>query len=143
MSGAKTLRILANMLLALVVFAGVSQQAIAALFCATDNCPKMAMQAKTPKSCCPESKPDHSDSQKEKNDSCCCKIQPTPDAVPDVAKVAVTAPVLVFLDLPVTTQIVVTVVAPTTDVILFEADSSPPDRVALPDRGRAPPVLSA
>lgn len=145
MGRARTLRIWAHLLLAVAVLAGVSQHAIAALFCATDDCPKMAMKAKVPdpRPCCPESQSKDADHQKEKGGTCCCKIESVPDALPGTDKVALSAPILVFLDLPVTPKVAVDVVAPTTDIILFEADSSPPDRPDLPDRGRAPPVLPA
>lgn len=135
--------------MAFLVLLGASGQCIASILCGSDACPQNeAKPAVARKGCCPETS-DHHEKQgeatqhdhKSPKGSCCCEMKPAPDLLPVDGKFVLTAPIFLDALLPEP----VPSVSPRPLVcaslrIPDSGDSSPPERIVAPDRGRAPPT---
>ncbi len=158
MRRASGLHRLVRILVALLVFAGASSQGLAALLCPLMPCAKPApVKAPTPvvvERAVAKMAPDHSccapkvlasaagDSLRtlDAKPDCCCEIAPATEPLVSSAKsVTPAGPELhvVLAEAPVLPEIdgveLLSVCIP------HASDSSPPERHAAPDRGRAPP----
>lgn len=133
-------RRLTSFVLAVLLLAGASAQALSALLCETgfcgQGCGMAAAEAPKESGCCPESKPKPEPKQEE---GCCCRVESAPDATTP-SPLAVAIPVF---EIPFE-------LAPTATLPLMEfrlvngpifgfTDPSPPPEPADIDRGRAPP----
>jgi hypothetical protein len=122
-----------HILMAVLVFAGATSDALASLVCPPPSCPMAAAAEVQPKSCCPE--------QAEPANACCCEIAPAPDAVveePAVAAMAIQLPVLARSEQAISLPQIST---DTRQAITSFNDLSPPGASFAPDRGRAPPLI--
>lgn len=140
---------LTRLVLAFLVFWGMTGQGISAVLCSAGLCaskcgaaPKPAPEPPSAHGCCAEKKAKDSTAAEktaEPTSGCCCKIESGADFTVPHAKVAISEPVLVIDLAPEHTPLLATVIRPAPEVYSF-TDPSPPDRPISPDRGRAPPA---
>ncbi len=154
--------IAARILLAFLVFLGMSGSGLASARCATglcgDNCAMHAQSSKPPSeatsapleiqpehSCCPEKLKDPPPAQepsspKESDKNCECGISGPTDVMPLTAKMLDVSAVIVLALAPESTVFYESKPPANWQPILLSSDSSPPSVFHHPDLGRAPPV---
>ena len=132
-----------SLLLALLIFWGMSGRAFSAAFCQTLRC-ALPVQVAAPKpaahSCCEEKQAKAKPSKESKENSrkgCCCKLDSFSGTVSKTDSLTIPGPLLIAL--PALSTAFAYAPAPTSVPAYFYSDSSPPIVALASVRDRAPP----